>query len=128
MCGINGFSWVDQALIRKMNQTSCHRGPDEERVFVDNNVSLGHRRLSIIDLSPAGHQPMCNEDGTIWIVHNGEIYNYPEIRMELQAKGYKLVSRTDTEVILHSYEEGGTNCLSRLNGMWAFAIWDGRLK
>jgi asparagine synthase (glutamine-hydrolysing) len=84
------------------------------------------RRLSILDLSPAGHQPMCNDDGTVWIVHNGEIYNYQEIRKELQSKGYRFVSNTDTEVILHAYQEWGPLCLHKFNGMWAFSIWDAR--
>src|SRR4030042_1432238 len=124
MCGINGFSWVDQALIREMNQTSCHRGPDDEGVFVDNNVSLGHRRLSIIDLSPAGHQPMCNEDGSLWIVYNGEVYNFQEIREQLQQKGHVFKSRTDTEVIIHAYEQWGVKSFDMFNGMWAFCIYD----
>jgi len=90
------------------------------------NLGLGHRRLSIIDLSSAGHQPMSNEDGTIWIIHNGEIYNHIELREELKGKGHRFRSNTDTEVVVHSYEEWGTGCLQRFNGMWAFAIWDGR--
>lgn len=89
------------------------------------DVALGHRRLSIIDLSAAGHQPMSNEDGTAWIVHNGEIYNHAVLRDELRDKGHRFRSKTDTEVILHSYEQWGTECLNRFNGMWAFAIWDG---
>ena len=90
------------------------------------NVALGHRRLSILDLSAAGHQPMGNEGGDIWIVHNGEIYNHAELREELKDRGHVFRSRTDTEVILHSYEQWGEACLSRFNGMWAFAIWDSR--
>ena len=124
MCGINGFSWVDETLIREMNQTSCNRGPDDEGVFVDNNVSLGHRRLSIIDLSPAGHQPMCNENGSIWIVYNGEIYNFQEIREQLQQKGHSFKSKTDTEVIIHAYEQWGVKSFDMFNGMWAFCIYD----
>lgn len=88
------------------------------------NLSLGNRRLSIIDLSPAGHQPMCNEDRTLWIVHNGEIYNFRDLRQELLPRGHRFCSDTDTEVILHAYEEWGPQCLKRFNGMWAFAIWD----
>lgn len=88
------------------------------------DLVFGHRRLSIIDLSPAGHQPMCNEDGTIWIVYNGEIYNYLELREELLGLGHVFASKSDTEVIIHSYEQWGYDCLSRFNGMWAFAIWD----
>jgi len=90
------------------------------------NLAFGHRRLSIVDLSPAGHQPMCNADGTIWIVYNGEIYNYIELREELKALGHRFVTRTDTEVIIAAYEEWGYDCLQRFNGMWAFAIWDVR--
>ena len=124
MCGINGFSWVDETLIRAMNQTTCNRGPDDEGVFVDNNVSLGHRRLSIIDLSPAGHQPMCNENENIWIVYNGEIYNFQEIRGKLQQKGHLFKSKTDTEVIIHAYEQWGIKSFDMFNGMWAFCIYD----
>ena len=92
------------------------------------NIGLGHRRLSIIDLSVKGHQPMCNEDRSLWIVHNGEIYNFIEIRRELLSKGYTFTSNTDTEVILHSYEEWGIDCLNKFNGMWAFALWDCKKK
>ncbi len=92
------------------------------------NVGLGHRRLAIIDLSPAGHQPMSNEDGTIWIVLNGEIYNFPELRDALEKKGHKFKSRTDTEVVLHLYEDKGVECLKDLRGPFAFAIWDNRKK
>ena len=91
------------------------------------NVGFGHQRLSIIDLSDSGHQPMSNEDGTIWITYNGEIYNFREIANELKRKGHKFKSNTDTEVILHLYEEEGTNAVNRLNGMFAFAIWDENL-
>ncbi len=90
------------------------------------DLAFGHRRLSIIDLSPTGHQPMCNEDGTAWIVYNGEIYNYIELRGELKSRGHKFKSNTDTEVIIHAYEEWSYECLQRLNGMWAFALWDMR--
>jgi asparagine synthase (glutamine-hydrolysing) len=124
MCGINGFTWLDETLIRAMNKTTCNRGPDDEGVFVDNNVSLGHRRLSIIDLSPAGHQPMCNENETMWIIYNGEVYNFRQIRDELEHLGHKFKSRTDTEVILHSYEQWGTDSFDKFNGMWAFCIYD----
>ena len=92
------------------------------------DLALANRRLAIIDLSPAGHQPMCNEDGTIWLVHNGEIYNFLELRQELQSIGHRFVSDTDTEVIIHGYEEWGVNCLSKFKGMWAFCIWDSRKK
>jgi asparagine synthase (glutamine-hydrolysing) len=88
------------------------------------NIALGHRRLSILDLSPSGHQPMCNKDGTIWIVYNGEIYNYIELREELENKGHTFVSKSDTEVLIYSYEEWGEECVHRFNGMWAFTILD----
>lgn len=92
------------------------------------DLGLACRRLAIIDLSPAGHQPMCNEDGTIWIVHNGEVYNFNELRKDLKRLGHRFVSNTDTEVILHAYEEWGPGCLGRFNGMWAFCIWDSKAK
>jgi asparagine synthase (glutamine-hydrolysing) len=92
------------------------------------DLGLASRRLAIIDLSPAGHQPMCNEDGTLWIVHNGEIYNFVDLRRELEEKGHRFVSNTDTEVILHAYEEWGPSCLSKFNGMWAFCIWDSKAR
>ncbi len=126
MCGINGFSWGDQKLIRAMNQATCNRGPDDEGVFADSNVSLGHRRLSIIDLSPAGHQPMSNEDETVWIVYNGEVYNFQEIREQLEKLGHKFKSRTDSEVVIHSYEQWGLKSFDMFNGMWAFCIYDKR--
>ena len=107
-----------------MNQALQHRGPDDQSTYVDERISLGHRRLAIIDLSPAGRQPKCNEDASIWIVFNGEIYNFQEIRLKLEEYGHKFSSNTDTEVIIHAYEEWGTDCVQRFNGMWAFAIYD----
>jgi asparagine synthase (glutamine-hydrolysing) len=107
-----------------MNLALMHRGPDDQSTYIDEMVSLGHRRLAIIDLSPAGRQPKCNEDGSIWIVFNGEIYNYQEIRVQLEAKGRRFTSHTDTEVIIHAYEVWGSSCVERFNGMWAFAIYD----
>ena len=101
-----------------------HRGPDDEGIYVKNNVGLAHKRLSILDLSPAGHQPMSNEDGSIWIVFNGEIYNFLDLRDNLQKKGHTFRSRTDTETIIHLYEEKGVECVHDLRGMFAFAIWD----
>ena len=126
MCGINGFTYADEVLIRSMNRETLNRGPDSEGVLVDEYVSLGHCRLAIIDLSPKGHQPMANEDKTIWIVYNGEIYNFQEIREELVKKGHVFNSRTDTEVVIHAYEEWGAGCLDIFNGMWAFCIYDQR--
>ena len=142
MCGICGkLSYgnkiVDEALLRRMCRSLSYRGPDDEGVFVSSNsksksskvqVGLGHTRLSVIDLSDAGHQPMCNEEGNIWLVYNGEIYNFKEIRTELKEKGYRFRSNTDSEVIIHLYEEEGIDCLERLNGMFAFCIWDERLQ
>ncbi len=111
-----------------MRDTLVHRGPDDGGVrhFEQDRVALGHRRLSIVDLSAAGHQPMANEDGDLWITYNGEIYNHAELREELEAKGHVYRSRTDTETILHLYEEEGPRCVERLHGMFAFAIWDRR--
>lgn len=106
----------------------AHRGPDDQGIYLEKNVGLSHRRLSIIDLSSAGHQPMANEDKSIVIVHNGEVYNYLEIRKELEKKSYRFKSNTDTEVILRSYEEWGKDCLLKFNGMFAFCIWDKRNK
>ena len=132
MCGIAGRvnflsgAAVDAALIQGMCDLLAHRGPDGEGTYVDGPVGLGHRRLAIIDLSPAGRQPMSNEDGTVWIVFNGEIYNFRELRVGLEAEGCRFHSQSDTEVILHLYEKEGVKCLRRLRGMFAFAIWDRR--
>ena len=130
MCGICGIyhldptQWVDARQLNDMTQTLHHRGPDDEGFYLKNNVGLGHKRLSIIDLSTAGHQPMTNENERYWIVFNGEIYNYLELRQHLIARGHTFRSHTDTEVVLHLYEDEGPQCLQRLNGMFAFAIWD----
>jgi asparagine synthase (glutamine-hydrolysing) len=134
MCGIAGilaFSDafpLDEATVRRMTDTLRHRGPDDAGTLVrrDERVALGHRRLSIIDLSAAGHQPMGNEDGTVWITYNGEVYNHAELRAGLEARGHRYRSRTDTETIVHLYEEHGPRCLERLHGMFALAIWDAR--
>ena len=128
MCGIAGFTFRDEGLIKKMTDAIKHRGPDDEGQFVSDEVSLGHRRLSILDLSKAGHQPMSSGDGRFTIVHNGEIYNFMEIRKDLESKGYRFKSGSDTEVILYSYEEWGRACLERFRGMFAFALWDDREK
>jgi len=131
MCGIAGKLNFDPArpverdVLERMNAVQVHRGPDDAGVYCEGPLGLAHRRLSIIDLSPAGHQPMANEDGTIWIVFNGEIYNFQDLRTGLLERGHRLRSRTDTEVILHLYEEHGIDCLAFLRGMFAFAIWDG---
>ena len=133
MCGIcgkvefNGKS-VEKKTIQDMCDAFGYRGPDDEGTYIKTkeeiSVGLGHRRLSIIDLSKAGHQPMSNENGTIWIVYNGEIYNFPEVQKELKGKGQRFISKTDTETVIHAYEEWGFKCLDRFNGMFAFAIWD----
>ncbi|MBW1763610.1 MAG: asparagine synthase (glutamine-hydrolyzing) [Deltaproteobacteria bacterium] len=129
MCGICGKlnfhgTGITEELIRKMTSSLSYRGPDHEGIFVSPPVGLGHRRLSIIDLSPSGHQPMKNEDGSIFLVFNGEIYDFEEIRADLKEKGHRLSSRTDSETIIHLYEDEGTDFLDRLNGMFAFALWD----
>ena len=109
-----------------MARSLKHRGPDAEGLYIQDAIGLGHRRLVIIDLSEAGNQPMTNEDGSLWLVFNGEIYNFAEIRSELQRRGHVFRSSTDTEVILHAYETWGVDCLTRFNGMFAFALWDSR--
>ncbi len=124
MCGICGFNWKNKQLITLMTKTIAHRGPDQEGVFCDEDYSLGHRRLSIIDLSEQGRQPMFNEDETICLVFNGEIYNFLDFRKELQAKGHVFKGRSDSEVILHGYEEYGADCVKHLRGMFAFAVYD----
>ena len=129
MCGIAGFSGrFDHSLLSKMNRILAHRGPDDEGEWVDREASIGlaHRRLSIIDLSQDARQPMTNEDGTLRLVYNGELYNYQGLREELLDKGHHFHSRSDTEVLLHLYEEEGPEMLPRLNGIFAFALWNGR--
>jgi len=131
MCGIAGiYNLADKPVpaeqVRGMCDLIRHRGPDDSGMWIDGPVGLGHRRLSIIDLSPRGRNPMPNEDETLWIIFNGEIYNYRELRPGLKKRGHVFRSETDTEVILHLYEEQGPGCLAHLNGMFAFALWDGR--
>jgi asparagine synthase (glutamine-hydrolysing) len=133
MCGIAGIfhlngKAVDPACLRKMCDIMAHRGPDAQGQFVNGPLGLGHRRLSIIDLSDAGKQPMCNEDGSVWIVYNGEIYNFIELRAELVRKGHEFKSGTDTEVIIHLYEEYGEEFVKHLRGMFSFTIWDQRVQ
>ncbi len=130
MCGISGVvNCGDRETVVRMTRVQAHRGPDDsgvwDRRFPDGSyVGLGSRRLAILDLSPLGHMPMCNENRTIWITYNGEIYNFAGLRAELESKGHRFVSHTDTEVILHLYEEEGPDCVKRLSGMFAFAICD----
>lgn len=127
MCGIIGFNWEDSSLLRKAMKKIAHRGPDASGVFIDNGISLGHKRLSIIDLSDSGKQPMSNEDGNVWITFNGEIYNYKELRENLQKK-HEFKSNTDTEILIHLYEERGFDILNYLNGIFAFCIYDMKKK
>lgn len=127
MCGVWSFAGTlacDEGVVGRMRETLRHRGPDDGGTFVRDGVGLGHRRLSIVDLSDAGHQPMRNEDGTVWITYNGEVYNHDLLRRELEARGHRYASRTDTETIVHLWEELGPRCVERLEGMFAFAIWD----
>ena len=157
ICSLDGSGKPGYAkCVKQMADVLRYRGPDDEGFLAADSLGkeayllsgreskveglsiedfgksvdffFGHRRLSIIDLSPAGHQPMCNENGKIWIVYNGEIYNYLEVRRELESLNHRFKSQTDTEVILHAYEEWGTDCLARFNGMWSFAIADLRTK
>ncbi|MGO9085990.1 MAG: asparagine synthase (glutamine-hydrolyzing) [Candidatus Sulfotelmatobacter sp.] len=131
MCGIAGIvgarddSRIDSAIVHRMCQTIVHRGPDDEGVFVKDGAGLGMRRLSIIDLA-GGHQPVFNEDRTAWVVFNGEIYNFRELRRELEAQGHRFHTHTDTEVIVHLYEELGADCVRKLRGMFSFALFDER--
>ena len=124
MCGINGFNFRDEELLGRMNERIRHRGPDQDGIFLDNNISLGHRRLSIIDLSEKGRQPIFNEDKSLCLVFNGEIYNFQELRKDLLEKGHRFYSQTDSEVILHLYEDYQENCLKFLDGIFVFAVWD----
>ena len=141
MCGIVGAAWTSRGVpltegdLRRMTNVIRHRGPDDEGIYNSQTASpdsptpphclLGFRRLSIIDLS-TGHQPLCNEHRDVWIVFNGEVYNYQELRRELESRGHVFRTHTDTETIVHAYEEYGTDCVRHLRGMFAFAIWDNR--
>ena len=130
MCGIFGVIGENRNSdeFKKCLDSIAHRGPDDEGVFSDENISLGFRRLSIIDLSPRGHQPMANENQTVWIVFNGEIYNYRELKKELEGR-HTFSSETDTETLIHGYEEWGMDgLLDRLNGMYAFLLYDQKSK
>ncbi|MBI3758528.1 MAG: asparagine synthetase B, partial [Deltaproteobacteria bacterium] len=131
MCGICGVIHFDNspvvpANLARMVETIHHRGPDDSGGWADGNVGLGNTRLAIIDLSPAGHQPLSNETGDVWIAFNGEIYNFQPVRDDLMKRGHTFRSRTDTETIVHLFEERGIECLQALRGMFALAIWDGR--
>ena len=131
MCGITGVmkfrdgARVEPATLRQMCGAMVHRGPDDEGIYTDGTVGIGMRRLSIVDLA-TGHQPLSNEDGTVWIVFNGEIYNHATLREVLQGRGHQYRTHSDTETIIHLYEEYGPDCVQHLRGMFAFAIWDSR--
>src|SRR2546423_598724 len=129
MCGICGqFNFgrnesVQPDTIRRMTQTMVHRGPDDDGYYFSGSLGLGFRRLSIIDLA-GGHQPMSDLEETVWVMLNGEIYNFKELRAELEQRGHRFRTRSDTEVIIHGYKEWGTEVLNHLNGMFGLAIWD----
>ncbi len=129
MCGIAGLVAVDgldrdaPARARRMRDVLTHRGPDEAGLHCDEHAALAHRRLSIVDLS-TGQQPLSNEDGSVWVVFNGEIYNHADVRHELEACGHQYRTKSDTETIVHGYEQWGDDCVQRLRGMFAFALWD----
>src|SRR5215472_10798470 len=131
MCGICGIffsnrDWrVQGDVLARMNHSIVHRGPDDEGFFVEENVGLAMRRLSIIDVK-SGHQPLSNENRDVWIVYNGEIYNHADLREDLEKKGHQYRTRSDTETIVHLYEEYGRECVMHLRGMFAFVIWDRR--
>src|SRR5690242_21078549 len=131
MCGICGIFYPDRDwrvssnVLSAMNQQIVHRGPDDGGFLVEENVGLAMRRLSIIDIR-TGHQPIANENESVWIVYNGEIYNHQELRVQLEAQGHRYRTKSDTETIIHLYEQYGRDCVKHLRGMFAFAIWDRR--
>src|SRR5215216_67961 len=132
MCGIVGsVNWADSESLARMNNSQAHRGPDDQGLWETHLpdgslVGLGSRRLAILDISVAGHMPMSTPDGQLTITYNGEVYNYPALRRELEAKGYRFRSHSDTEAVLYLYQEYGASSVNRLNGMFAFAIWDNK--
>jgi asparagine synthase (glutamine-hydrolysing) len=124
MCGICGFAgFDDKGLLKRMADSITHRGPDDEGFYTDSQVGLANRRLSIVDVA-GGHMPITNEDGSIWVTYNGEIYNYQELRSELEKLGHRFKTRSDTETIVHGYEAWGPDFVTRLNGIFAYALWD----
>src|SRR5713226_8748641 len=129
MCGIAGIvnldvsQSVEEARLKRMRDVLRHRGPDGEGLLLDGPVGLGHRRLAIVDVA-GGHQPLSNEDGSVWITYNGEVYNHAELRPGLEARGHRYRTPSATETIVHLYEEMGERCVEPLQGMFAFAIWD----
>src|SRR5688572_26535038 len=133
MCGIAGVLNLDgqpaaRATLKRMTDAIAHRGPDGEGVHTDGPLGLGHRRLAIIDLSPGGSQPMATPDGRYVVSYNGELYNFQDLRGELEERGHRFRSRSDTEVLLAAWAEWGVKALDRFNGMFAFAMWDSRDK
>jgi asparagine synthase (glutamine-hydrolysing) len=133
MCGIAGIfefgekAHVDSGVLRRMCDVIAHRGPDDDGFFTQGRIGLGMRRLSIVDLS-TGHQPISDEDGSITVVFNGEIYNHRSLRENLITRGHRYRTQSDTETIVHLYEEYGNDCVQHLRGMFAFAIWDAKQK
>src|SRR5438552_7904979 len=133
MCGIVGIvklnpqAAVDEVGLKRMRDVLRHRGPDGEGLWIEGPVGLGMRRLAIVDVT-GGHQPMANEDGTVQVVYNGEIYNHADLRRELEARGHRFRTRSDTEAIVHAFEEWGPACVERFNGMFAFAVWNSRTR
>jgi len=130
MCGIAGIvdlagRPLDPALVRKLCAALGHRGPDDEGYYLNGHVALGQRRLAILDVA-GGRQPMSNENGSVWVTFNGEIYNFQELRRDLEKLGFRFATRSDTEVILHAYEAYGSSCVERFRGMFAFALWEQR--
>src|SRR5712691_3112216 len=129
MCGIAGVvsadrtDQIEESTVHRMCQAIVHRGPDDQGILAKQNTGLGMRRLSIIDVA-GGHQPIFNEDRSAWIVYNGEVYNFPELRPELENRGHRFYTKTDTEVIIHLYEEMGADCVQKLRGMFGLAIYD----
>ncbi|HZB23211.1 MAG TPA: hypothetical protein VE444_05145, partial [Gaiellaceae bacterium] len=130
MCGLCGIVELgrppDVEAAAAMAAALDHRGPDGDGAWAEDGVALGFRRLAIIDLSDAGLQPFASDDGALQLIHNGEVYNYRELRRELEARGHRFRSATDTEVVVRAYEEWGARCVERFNGMWALALWDAR--
>src|SRR5690349_1718883 len=131
MCGISGIfetgggRIVERVAVKRMTDAIQHRGPDDDGFHVCGEIGLGHRRLSIIDVA-GGHQPLSNEDGSVWIAFNGEIYNFEELNRRYLSSGHRFQTRSDTETIVHLYEELGEACFAELRGMFAIALWDGR--
>src|SRR5262249_38266754 len=130
MCGIAGYFGLTRpdvaprAVLGRMVSAIAHRGPDDGGLFLEGRVALGHRRLSIVDLSPAGHQPLSSADGSVWVSFNGEIFNYVELRKELEARGHAFRTHSDTETIVEAYRDAGPACVESFNGDFAYALWD----